>query len=476
MSKIQPLSLSKFYKNLPLNKVKKVKRLINYRRNNKSSLSSRNSYNNPKLFKSNSMASVDELKKKPKLFSLLDINYKITYSRGTSIPDQYKRYTDDEQQKIFSFPYRIDGKLYSIKSNNEMKDNNNNSENGKNCVNKKIKRCKSSENTMKLHNNFFKEKENMKGDNKTEKFNITGYKFYNCGRNKIVNDNSKKNYRSLNLKKNPMKISKGISINSSGEIMKTNKSKIFEDSKEDIRLKKDRWLPKGYDYYEKLIKNPKLFNKKLKIEYSMKKSISSKLMKEKSYNSDIFFFKTPSEKELTNKNLNECRNFQNSDIFNMKNDPQNISKSGESYLFRNDDKIKYSVSQESNSFWKISDNKFPTLANYTSKEYNILNPGKKAIAFTKERIMMECENKKDKNSKMINNVNYMNPIYKQKGLTEYIDLTRNGASNIGKDYMNSYNNNPKCFYKRNNIATAFYDIHFQYKSICQKPFVKNFFD
>ena len=76
---------------------------------------------------------------------------------------------------------------------------------------------------------------------------------------------------------------------------------------------------------------------------------------------------------------------------------------------------------------------------------------------------------------MINNINYMNPIYKQKGLTEFIDITRNGASNELKNYINAFYKNPKCFYKNNNMCTSYYDIHHQYNNICEKPFYKNLF-
>ena len=41
-----------------------------------------------------------------KLFSLLDINDKITDSRGTSLPIQYKRLTEEENKRQFGFLYR----------------------------------------------------------------------------------------------------------------------------------------------------------------------------------------------------------------------------------------------------------------------------------------------------------------------------------------------------------------------------------
>ena len=69
----------------------------------------------------------------------------------------------------------------------------------------------------------------------------------------------------------------------------------------------------------------------------------------------------------------------------------------------------------------------------------------------------------------------MNPIFKQKGLSEFIDITRNGAKNELKNYIDAYNKNPKCFFKNNNMCTKYFDIHHQYNNICEKPFYKNLF-
>ena len=112
-----------------------------------------------------------------------------------------------------------------------------------------------------------------------------------------------------------------------------------------------------------------------------------------------------------------------------------------------------------------------SLIGSSSKDYNILDPKSKGIYLSKEKQMSECENKKN-NSEIV-----INPTYKQKGITEFVDITRNGASNTRKDYINAYNNNPRCFFKNNQIGSSFYDIYFQYKGLCKKPFVKkNFFD
>ena len=60
----------------------------------------------------------------PKLFSLLDINDKKAIARGTSIPIQYERLSE-EQIKNFSKTYRNGwSKKYKIKNKNEEEKNN----------------------------------------------------------------------------------------------------------------------------------------------------------------------------------------------------------------------------------------------------------------------------------------------------------------------------------------------------------------
>ena len=349
-----------------------------------------------------------ETKKKIKLFSLLDINDKITNSKGTSLPAQYKRYNiNNEENEIhnrYGFTHRINQR-YQINKNNS----------------KKLIRCKSD-----------------------------------------IGDR-------LKLKK---KFKLNNTITNANNDQKRNSSKNLINS---TYIKKDSLLPKGYDSYELLVKNHKLFRKKMKLGNLLDNMISPKKMKQIELKSDIFFAKPPSEKESPPKYIIRKNEYKISDIFNMKNDPKNLSKSGETYLFKNQKRIKFNISSESNSKWKISDNKIPSMTNYSSKEYNIINPKSKGISFTKDNLMAECENRKNKESKMINNINYMNPIFKQKGLTEFIDITRNGAKNELKNYIDAYNKNPKCFFKNNNMCTKYFDIHHQYNNICEKPFYKNLF-
>ena len=474
MNKIRPLSKRDLNNFLPFTKINKVN---NSRRSNMSSFARRTSYNNPKLYRTLSLISRNKFKEKQKLFSLLDINDKITNSKGPSLPEQFRRLTDDENKKLFGFSYRIN-KQSNVKDNqmkiiNKSEENiilNENEKNNKN--NKKINRCLSDlgERLKVKKNNFFNRNIKINKNHRNENFKNS----------EIQIDDSNKEHEIFNFKKNPIKLINNFSVKTPVEMLKLDNKLENEKNKDNNEifssLKKDRWLPKGYSSYELLVKHPQLFRKKIKIEYSMKKTSSAKLLKENAYKSDIFFFKPPSNKEVTYKNKYRYRNYQNSDIFNLKNDSQNLSKSGETYLFRKTEPIRYNISRESNSQWKLSENNMPTFTNSSSKNYNIINPNSKSISLGKDKIVIECQKMKDKNSKMINNINYMNPTYRQKGLTEFIDITRNGASNIGRDYIKAYNDNPKIFYKNNNICTTYHDIHFQYKNLCKQPFVKNFFD
>ena len=65
---------------------------------NKNNISTKNF----RIFSSNAYAP----RYKEKLFSLLDINDKITDSRGTSLPIQFKRLTEEENKRQFGFLYR----------------------------------------------------------------------------------------------------------------------------------------------------------------------------------------------------------------------------------------------------------------------------------------------------------------------------------------------------------------------------------
>ena len=136
MNRYRPLSRIEINNNLSLGKINKSNII---HRNNLSSFARRINYNNQKFYMTNNI----ENRNKPKLFSLLDINDKITNSRGTVLPIQYKRLSDEENKRLFGFSYRTDKRydfsriqqILGKKSNNTSKNNFNDEINDINKIN-----------------------------------------------------------------------------------------------------------------------------------------------------------------------------------------------------------------------------------------------------------------------------------------------------------------------------------------------------
>ena len=63
-------------------------------------------------------------------------------------------------------------------------------------------------------------------------------------------------------------------------------------------------------------------------------------------------------------------------------------KISETYLFKTKPKEYYYLTRESNSKWSPKSS-IPTLVNCPSIEYNILNPGKRNFALTKDKLMIK---------------------------------------------------------------------------------------
>ena len=398
---------------------------------------------NPRLFSSNCPPS----RYKPRLFSLLDINDTITNSRGTSIPMQYKRLSDEENQRQFGFTYRTDKKYdYSMI--------------------RKILSATKPTNTINLSSI----------QKTTGNLNIT-----NKGETLCESKTNKKNnnkFKNLTLSNNESNELTDCSKNKNHKKKKIISRQKAEKNKENLIIKKrnDRWLPRGYPEYELLVMNPKLLIKKIKNnpfagklpEYTIKE------IRSKSDASDIFFLKEPTEKEFNHRNEIRSNDNQNSDIFNIKNDDFNLKKCSETYLFKKQPQEMYNITRESNSKWNPKP-LLPAFINCPSTEYNILMPNKTNITPTKEKIIIDCDKKRKlcktkDGSKVIETINLMNPFFRQKGLGEFIDITRNGGNNPGKDFINCYQKNSKCFTKTNGVCSTFYDSYLFYKDLCTKPF------
>lgn len=419
--------------------------------NTTSNFYSVNNQDNKKIRKSRLLSSnFYAIKFSPKLFSLIDIDDKITNSRGTSLPIQFKRLTEEEKIRHFGFSYRqeYNYKLSLIKNflNNIHPS-----------VYKKNRDKSLQENDK---NNLNKDKNKNRDKNNKKKLEI---KINNSNKNNILEENNNEKNESIKSKNKKAIISK----------TESNEDKLR------IKNRNDCFLPKGYPNYEILVNNPKLLIKQIKNDPFAGKlpDYSLKVIKQKSYASDIFFNKPQNIKEnLYNKKIKR-HNHQSSDIFNLNYEEENLLKTGENFLFKIKNKDNYYITRESGSKWSPKSS-FPTLINCPSIEYNILSPGKKNFVLTKEKVLTELENKKIKyiKEKKLDKkpsffVNYLNPIYRQKGLGEFIDITRNGGNNTGRDFINCYNKNPSCFCKKDETCSTFYNSYLYYKDLISKPFV-----
>ena len=196
--------------------------------------------------------------------------------------------------------------------------------------------------------------------------------------------------------------------------------------------------------------------------------------KEKIEESDIFFQnKNIKKKDLLNEisksKEKAMKAFYSSDIFNKRIDSDIIKKSGETTYFKDKtmninnkiNNLKFSKNSETPNGWGVRES-IPSLLNYSSLNYNPLNPSIKNFCKTKDNIFKEC-NQKYKG---------YNPTNKQKSISEFIDLTNVNASNYNNDYNKVINNNPNAFKKKENMFTEFYKIYYNYNNILEKPFYR----
>ena len=377
-------------------------------------------------------------------FSLLDINDKVTNSRGTSLPIQYKRLTSKEVKELFNIE-----KLENYKKFQKMKYN-----------------------SMK---NIFLEKNKIA--NKTKHQNIINKKnFEKNYETDIINnktdicDNINNNTNYSCIKNEIKKIKKdNIIISKRPQTSKANNRKkiIFEEEKKNNEKTykiKDIWKPLNYEEYEEMVNDKKKLIKKMQKNpfFTRLPQCSIKEIKEKVNHSDIFFLQKNNKENIDlehNNNYIKKKNYNiyfNSDIFNIKNDEINIKKIGEKYLFNNQNNIKYTSSKESQSSWQNNIYKDP-INNFSSKNYNILSPNRKNNFLNKDDIYKSLIKK---------------PLNKQKGLGNYMDSANNNSSHFGQEYSKCYKSNPNCFKKVTEICANFGDLFLHYKNMCDQPFHK----
>ena len=389
------------------------------------------------------------MKENKKLFSLIDLNEKVTNSKGPSLPIQFKRLSPEEIHDMFNGnltqTYEAIRKLkYSSLKDNIL---------GKIKIPKAIKKESyifNRESRTINDNNIYDSVENDMNDKmiKVKRPNSTIYSY------KLHSKNL--------LKKNDK------NANNNSENEKT------ENRDEKVNSKNDIWMPANYKDFEKIVKDRKLFKKKMKENpfFNRLPSCTLKDIQAKSYKTDIFFVKPPPNSDGKSNNFrNFMKNlrsqktycYNNSDIFNLKNDEISLNKIGEKYLFCVPQKIKYTASRESNSEWK-SQVMEKSMNNCSSKKYNILTPNRKNSNLAKEEFYKTLNEARD---------NRNNPISKPRSVSKFIDLANHSSSNFGKDYMNCYNANPNCFKKVPEFCSSFGDLYLQYKNLCDRPFYRN---
>ena len=353
---------------------------------------------------------IREFREEKKLFSLIDINHKITNGKGTSLPIQYKRLTPEEINKYFHND-KLVGWSYDKPLINKYK--------------KRMKETITSLNSKKIFNKKDLPNIGYKVDNNSNIKNVPNEqskKRENISKSEIIENKNNLSQNNINSKRtlnssysnvdgNTYVKKREINHNISSAIQIRNRNQS-QDNKNQIFFsptkRNDSWMPKNYKNYELLVKNPNLLFLKLKDD-SLKRKIpfdTSKEISKKMYDSDVFFVK---DKKISNEDYPKKNNstiYTNSDIFCIKKDTVNLSKCGETYLFKSFSKNKYTPTNESNSKWEPSSN-LPNLMNYTSKEFNIISPDKKTNSKTRPKIIEESKirfrnkNIVDENNKLL---------------------------------------------------------------------------
>ena len=427
----------------------------------------------------------------PKLFSLLDINDKVTNVRSTNLPIQYKRRSPEEIKQLFSNSPIVFNEKNRLKNLIDYEDDLNSNDNRQQILNnsmflKNVGEINASCLEKSISENIVKDNINFNNNQKVNAQEGNQNNDNNLHKEETTQDNQQKIHNYLE------KIDKGGSFVSRNR--RLYKPHIFDKTNNELNLTKipiDKYKPIYLEIYENLRKQASMNQHKPIPKPNIKETLRSKSvnknneldssrdldkslpllfhkeMKQKSFRTDIFFLKqqeqpNPNDKlNIINelKKSNTQKHYQ-SNIFLLKNDEISRNKSGEKNYYKVIPAYKYTSSRESNSMWNTK-NIMPPLLNHSSSEHHILNPSIKNISQTKEQI-----NQKYKEMNISRNV-----THKQKGLSEFIDLSRISALNLNKDYLEMYNKNNKTFAKINNVCSDFNDMYGKgYSKLCDKPF------
>ena len=187
-----------------------------------------------------------------KLFSLIDLNEKITNSKGPSLPIQFKRLTSKQ----------INDLLKGNSSNNKENLKKIKCSLLKKNLFKRLKIPKEIKNDIDILNNELiskniKSENNAFDENKKETENNIE-KFISNTEQGLKNKNTDKKDEMM---KRPN--TSRFSYESSKNKLMKKKYDNFENNKDNNNIKKDIWMPTNYKNYEQMVKDRKLFIEKL---------------------------------------------------------------------------------------------------------------------------------------------------------------------------------------------------------------------
>lgn len=224
----------------------------------------------------------------------------------------------------------------------------------------------------------------------------------------------------------------------------------------------DKWKPEGYIYYDFLLKHPLMMKSEpLSSKFDQKfPPLNQQILKDRNTTSHIFedakvqiapqAFYQPQTSLTPTAQVRYAA----SDIFNQNHsNPELYLRSGEKYLFKQNQPIPYSTTTESHSDWVPKTVSRPTLINHTSVKWNIICPSCKSLFKTKNEVKEEVKE-----------------YYKVNSLSEFVDRTRVSAPNLNKVFRDAMNKEKNCFALKNDVATNYGDMHHSYRELFPKSF------
>lgn len=222
-----------------------------------------------------------------------------------------------------------------------------------------------------------------------------------------------------------------------------------------INNKDIKYKPKDLSYYELLLREQDLIEKDLKLKHPfMKKFPHLTIQDIRQKNHDSHVLNIPSENNetksyrpcLTNPNYNHYRD---SDVFLLKDKKNILMKKYPPY----------SLVQQSNSEW-VSRNSLPSFMNHSSVQYNPLNGYSANVALTKDNII----------SKGLRTDS--NTYHRQKGISEFVELTRINAPRTNKSMKDWLEQTKGDFKKDKGMCSEYGDSYKSYEGLVAKPFTQ----